>query len=308
MRVPAVSVVIPVRNDQVGVESTVASIVRGYSGRGELEIVVVDDASEPPVCNKWADYGSIDATVKLFRVPRRLGVPRARNHGARKASGETLVMTDSHVEFSKDWDRHVMQNIRPNLILAATIGDSTSRFKGYGCAVEVPSMGTRWIRAPPKNVPRFVEVPAASGTVISRELFEKIGGYDEGMMIYGGAEPEFGVRSWLSGAEILSVPEFLITHRFKPRREYLATIKEVKMYMAHNALRFGMLYLSDLGILQMLKFYTTRNLDLLRRALKLLRKGGVWERRDFLEKTLMHDFAWFVKRFEKRDLVGRELL
>jgi hypothetical protein len=46
----------------------------------------------------------------------------------------------------------------------------------------------------------------------------------------------------------------------------------------------------------------------MRKALKLIEAGDVWERRASLQKNLAHDFAWFVNKFDLTDQIGRPIL
>jgi hypothetical protein len=234
-------------------------------------------------------------------------VARARNLGARISRGEILFMTDAHVRFTAGWDRLVLEHVRPSHVLAATITDPASGFRGYGCRLVVPFMGTHWNRrAHDPGDP--VQLASACGTVIPGELWERLGGYDEGMIVYGGSEPEFSVRAWLGGAQIVSVPDLEVAHRFKSRSERGSFIGPLRPAMIHNNLRFGLLYLGRLESFRMLRHLAMSYPDQVQEALALLTHSDVWRRRESLRRQLLHPFEWFVDRFELRDQVGGEIL
>jgi GT2 family glycosyltransferase len=173
----------------------------------------------------------------------------------------------------------------------------------------VPYMGTEWNRELAEaGQPAFVQIASAAGTVLTRELFELIGGYDSGMRLYGGAEPEFSIRAWLSGAEIVSIPSLHILHRFKTKPEIERFLMNLKPHMLHNNLRFGLLYLGELAILQMLRYYTKLYPEYIQEAVRQVNAGDFRDRRAALEAALPHDFAWFVGRFGLRDQAGAEIL
>lgn len=222
------------------------------------------------------------------------------------ATGDVLFMTDAHCRLNPRWDQHVRQAITHKHILSATVADSTSNFRGYGCRLVVPFMGTHWNRERPAK-DADVQVASCAGTVISRELFFKIGGYDEGMMFYGAAEPEFSVRAWLSGAKIVSAPGLEVVHRFKntPRRNLF--LQTHRTFMVHNSLRFGLLYLSEPACLQMLRHFALSFPRHFRKALMLLDKSDVWRRREELVKSLPRRFSWFVSHFSLLDQIGNPI-
>jgi len=300
----------PAWNESDRLLATIHSIAETRSMDVELEVVIVDDASTDGCCSNLIEEVSASTipglSVKVVRLHERVGVYRTRNQGAAHASGEILFITDAHVRFCKNWDRYVFDHIQKDRILAATITDEVSGFKGYGCNLMVPFMGTRWNLALPAELAR-VQIAACPGTVLYKELFQRIGGYDEGMILYAAGEPEFSVRAWLSGAEIVSVPALEVLHRFKQKDERRQFLDGMRPFMIHNRLRFGLLYLNDLAILQMIRHFATIYSEQAQEAFSMVENSDVWQRRDFLENSLVHPFAWFIDQFKLKNQVGQEI-
>jgi GT2 family glycosyltransferase len=215
-------------------------------------------------------------------------------------------MTDSHVRLSSNWDRRVLAGVGPSRVVAATIADPTSKFRGHGCSLVVPFMGTHWNRDG-MAAGAAVHIPSCAGTALTRELFERIGGYDDGMWLYGGAEPEFGVRAWLSGAEIVADPELIVWHRFKSRAEIETLLGEVRTAMVHNLTRFGVLYLSDAAALQVIRLHAGKYPEHAQEAFARLESSDVWSRRADLAQSLPRDFDWFIRHFGLRNQVGGDI-
>lgn len=305
---PLISIIIPARNEGGRIARTIHSIAEARVTECPLEFIIVDDASEerlPPDLTTQA----AGASVRVLRLEERAGVPGARNYGARAAKGDILFITDAHVTFSRGWDREVLNHLNDRRILAATICDTVSSFHGYGCSLIVPYMGTEWNREQAlPGQPAFVQIASAAGTVLTRELFERIGGYDSGMRLYGGAEPEFSIRAWLSGVEIVSIPSLQVLHRFKTKPEIERFLTDLKPHMLHNNLRFGLLYLGELAILQMLRYYTKLYPEYIQEAVQQVMTGDFRERRAALEAEHPYDFTWFVGRFGLRDQAGTDIL
>jgi len=304
---PAISVVIPVRNEGPALHAAVSSIIAGRSAPFPLQIVLVDDASSDGCCDGLSDCWSCPedrVRVDVIRLPRWSGVPYARNAGAFAAHAPILFITDANVVFPRNWDLPIRSRIAPKRVLCATITDMDSSFRGYGCALLLPSLGVEWIRDP-QLYGGYVPVSPCSATAISADLFRRAGGYDTAMPIYGAAEPEFSVRLWLYGAGILSLPHLVLRHKFRSpsdRQPFLDAIGTVSL---SNYLRFGMLYLDRQRIDQMLHYYSGNSPSSVAGALQLLASGEVWQRRRILEKRLPHRFSSFVDRFGVRDAFGR---
>lgn len=308
---PDISVLIPARNEGSKIAPTIQAIARARLSDARLEIIVVDDAS-----TDGSVENLVSAVPRLLEEPRldirvcpleeHVGNYRARNHAAALASADVLFLTDAHVRFSVGWDERVLDGVRPNRILAGTITQDGTAFRGYGCSLLVPVMGTTWNRRPAEG---RGEVPVAvcAATAISRDLFDALGGYDESMRVYGAGEPEFSVRAWLHGAEILSVPDLEVQHDFKPRGEHARFLESVRLEWVHNCLRFGLLYLSELGCMQLLRYYALAFPDVYQRAIALLDAGDVFERRARLATSQRRSFDWLVGQFGIRDQLGQAL-
>ena len=304
---PIISVVIPVRNEGQRLHAAVSSMVSGRSSRFPLQIVLVDDDSSDGCCDglpeAWAWSDDL-ARVDVVRLPRWSGVPAARNAGASAAHAPILFITDANVLFPPNWDIPIRERIAPNRVLCATIADFDTPFRGYGCTLLIPSMGVEWIRDP-RQYSGYVPISPCSGTAIATDLFWRAGGYDTEMPVYGAAEPEFSVRVWLCGAEIISMPDLVLHHRFRPAAERQPFLDAISKISLRNYLRFGMLYLDQQRIEQLMHYYSEQSPSHFAEALSSLPIDDVWQRRRLLEERLPIRFPSFVERFGICDAFGQ---
>ena len=252
-----------------------------------------------------SQHGRLD--VHVSRLPERSGVAAARNHAAGLANGDILFVTDAHVRFPGGWDELVYRHVRPDRIVAGVGAPSRTRHSSVtDAASSCRSWAPTGTKGPSRGPPRF-EVAACPATVLPRDLFARLGGYDDGMIMYGAAEPEFSVRAWLSGAEIILVPQLAVEHRFKPQQERTAFILGMRQHMVCNGLRFGLLYADEYGALQLLRYYSLKFPNLFREALATVARSDVWARRAQLEDQLPRRFSWFVDHFNLKDQAGGEI-
>jgi glycosyltransferase involved in cell wall biosynthesis len=304
---PVISVVIPVRNEGQRLHAALSSIVAGRSSLFPLEIILVDDASSDGCCDGLAETWTSPhhlLRLEVVRLPRWSGIPFARNAGAAAAHAPILCITDANVLFPRNWDLPIRQRIGPNRVLCATIADMDSSFCGYGCTLLIPSMGVDWVRDP-RLYGGYAPISPCSATAITAGLFRRAGGYDTAMPIYGAAEPEFSVRLWLCGAEIVSMPDLVLQHKFRPASERQPFLDAIGKISLCNYLRFGMLYLDRQRIDQMLHYYSGHSPSYVAEALQSLFSGEVWHRRRLLAERLPHRFSSFVDRFGIRDAFGQ---
>jgi glycosyltransferase involved in cell wall biosynthesis len=298
---PDISILIPARNEADRTAATIRAIARARSTGARLEFVVVDDESDDDSVDQLVaavpgllDEQNID--IKLDRLGQRAGVYGARNAAAEHASADVLFVTDAHVVPSYGWDREALEHVRPGRILAGVVADRGGMFRGYGCSLALPLMGTQWNTTPVEGL-AAIQVAPSTATVLTRDLFDLLGGYDEGMHIYGAGVPEFSVRAWLQGAEIAVASGLEVRHAFKPRDEMLDFVASVRPFWVHNCLRFAALYLSEAGFHHVLRYFSESFPNVTPLALRALERSDVWQRRATLEARQVRPFEWFVQHF-----------
>lgn len=309
---PEISVLIPARNEKGRIAPTIQAIARARTTGARVEFVVVDDASTDHCLDELAaaaprllEERKID--IRACRLNEHSGNYRARNQAAAIASADVLFITDAHVQFSAGWDELVLRFVRPDRVLAGTTVQRGTGFRGYGCRLLVPLMSTSWNR---DRGAGLIQVPIAAchATALPRDLFMRLGGYDPGMIQYGGGEPEFSVRAWLQGAEILALADLEVYHEFKGKQKLSRYLAEIRTYWVHNCLRFGLLYLNEPGCLQLLRYHALAYPAVFQAALSLVHTSDVWQRRDWLEGRRSRPFEWFVSHFGLKDQGGGDIL
>jgi glycosyltransferase involved in cell wall biosynthesis len=309
---PDISVVIPARNEGSNLASTIESIALARTTDARVEFVIADDAStDDTVASLVAAVPKLlrepKIDIQVHRLNEHQGIYKARNYAASFANGEILFGTDAHVRFCARWDELVLQHTAPNRVLSGTTVQLGSQFRGYGCDLVIPFMGTSWNHGPVDGV-AHVPVAPCHATVIPRELFNRLGGYDSGMILYGGGEAEFSIRAWLHGADVMVVGDLLVEHAFKPPDILEKFISEVRPLWIQNCIRFGFLYLSELGCLQMLRYYSLQYPELFTDALRGVNESDVWQRRAFLEARQKRPFQWLINYFGMKNQAGGEII
>jgi glycosyltransferase involved in cell wall biosynthesis len=237
-----------------------------------------------------------EVRIAVRRLNSWSGIPYARNRGAEVASHPIYLITDGNTVYPKDWDGPVHRHFHRSRILAGTISDMDSAFRGYGCALVLPSMGATWLPTP-DAYGGYVPLAACTCTVIDQSLFHQLGGYDETLPLYGAAEPEFSVRAWLSGYEIVNVPDLVVQHRFRPKAEHDAFRASISPTLLRGYLRFACYYLPEKLLFNSYEYFQKmlpRDFD---ECMGGLVAEGVWERREHLTRKLPRTFDWFVSRF-----------
>lgn len=167
----SVSVVIPTRNRSqrlaVAVRSALAQTVR------DLEVVVVDDASDDDTPAVLATLEGEDPRVRGIRAVERGGASRARNMGAEHASGDLLAFLDDDCVWAPDKleaQRRAMSDGAGACYTRQATLDVDGRWIVEGEALPEASQIDGLLRT------NFVGTPSL---VVRRGLFLEVGGFDE---------------------------------------------------------------------------------------------------------------------------------
>ena len=155
--------------------------------RSRLHVIVVDDGSpKSPALPHVRDSGV--ASFRLFRtgVDVRWNWLFCRNLGVSKASTDWIFMTD-------------MDHVMPKKTLAALLSADLDRRNAYRMSrVDAPDL------TPYK--------PHPNTWFMTRELFDKIGGYDERYSGFYGTDGEFRRRVELNANEIVIMKAVMIRY------------------------------------------------------------------------------------------------
>jgi GT2 family glycosyltransferase len=164
-RNPRVSFVIPVRNDAARLQTCLRSILRNPQAPGQVEIIVIDNASTDDSAAVAAQLGA--------RVLRHEGgrVAELRNYGAQHAVGDVLAFVDADNEIAAGWIYAALDCLRQPGVGAA------------GALYEAPPDGT-WVqrtygqlRGGPRDQ-QDADWLGSGNLAVTRHAFELAGGFD----------------------------------------------------------------------------------------------------------------------------------
>ncbi len=188
MRASTVSVVIPAYNEEREIGATLRSVLRAcdrlrrHGARAEV-LVVDNDSSD----GTRAAVEAFDARVRWLYCSDR-GAARARNRGARAASGEVLVFLDADSRLPENALSRVLAHCRRRRIAGISgLGRLDGGLRAH-CWWFFWGQVRRLPLARAKAMPAFM--------FCTRETFERTGGFDERVAI--GEEWPILAETWRS--------------------------------------------------------------------------------------------------------------
>ncbi len=275
-------------NEGENLLATVRSLLETLPPEGEL--LVLDDGSTD---------GSVEEAarrypwIRVVTPKERMGVARARNLGAAHSSGRVIVWSDAHVAAPPGWACAMLRVLEERTVGAVSpvisvMGQQDS--KAFGFRWSDAALNIEWLGWQ-GDLPHPVPMLPGAFLAMRRDVFEETGGFDPGMVLYGGEDAELSLRLWTLGYECRLVPEVDVAHLFRDKLPYAVGWESV----LHNLLRVAVVHFSPARLERVIDCLSRR--PGLPSALSRLFESDVWQRREHVRAARQHDDEWFFRRF-----------
>lgn len=209
-----ISVIIPTHNRASTLQNTLSALARQTLSRDEFEVIVVDDGSDD----------STRAELRKYRAPydfaliekEQGGLASARNRGADRASGEILHFLDDDVLpdprlLDEHRSTHASQ-AEPVAVVGALPYPPHVRINSFLWYLE--RSGHYDLYKHPGKYPggRPPMPPMNGNSSIRRDVFVRVGKYDESFRRYGSEDLDLGFRLARAGVRFVYNPRAIGYH------------------------------------------------------------------------------------------------
>lgn len=245
-----VSVIVVTYNSACCIKSCLDSLLR--TALTKFEVLVLDNGSDDETVAIASKYEGI----RLLPLGKNLGLAKARNIGVRLARGSYLAFVDHDTIVDPMWltlgieelrkrpvagplQFRVLSQCNPRLISTAGKGAHNITLDRF------PNESFSGVRS--------ILYPIGAGFVLPRDVFERIGGFDDNFFV-GDDDIDFGWRGWLLGFPSVCISTGTVYHdgggfrRGKSGRifQYFGARNLLCMYIQNLS---GTLLLSNLPII-----------------------------------------------------------
>ncbi len=213
-RWPSVTVVVPARGRSSETRACVRSLLALDYPPDGLEVLVVDDASEPPLSGALQDL-----PVRVMRLEENAGQSAARNLASEAARGEVLAFIDNDCLADPDWLRALVPSLcEPGVDVAGgrvfpppggVLGGRVAAFEAARSPLDMGAMGGAV--GPREPIPYLPTCNLA----VDRETLLRLGGFDECMLL--GEDADLVWRAVGAGSSARYEPQARIVHRHRTR-------------------------------------------------------------------------------------------
>jgi len=295
---PKTSIIIPFHNEGWStLLRSFYSIINRTPKKLLHEIILVDDYSsmshlKTPLEEELKKF----PIIKLIRLKRREGLIRARLSGVDVASGQIIVILDSHIEVTHNWLPPLIEPILENrkTITCPMIdvidnedfhyetqpGDAMRGafdWELYYKRIPIPD------EMKPADPSDPFEDPVMAGGLFAADLnyFNEIGRYDPGLEIWGGEQYELSFKVWMCGGRILDTPCSRVGHIY---RQFVPYTIPTRSGVNRNYKRVAEVWMDEYKEFVYKKRPFMRNLDI----------GNIEDQKNLRKRLRCKSFDWFM--------------
>lgn len=135
-----VSVVVATRNQAATLEATIHAVL-AQTFDGELELIVVDDASTDRTREMLRRVAAADARVTVIESDAHLGAAGARNRALERARGEYVAFTDSDCVPDGGWISALLEGFdSPRIGIVQGRTEATGRAPLFSHYIDTPAL------------------------------------------------------------------------------------------------------------------------------------------------------------------------
>jgi len=235
---PQVSVIIVNHNGIAFIEDCLKSVLN--SQYTNFEVILVDNGSTDGSLERAREAFGSEPRLRFVQNNASLGPAVGRNRGARVARGRYLIFLDNDTQVENEWIGGFVAVFEND----SSIGAAQAKLlrmgsvEQYDCAGDYlgplgflieRSRGAR----DTGQLDFIADILSAksAGSIIRRDLFERIGGFDEDYYMYL-EETDLSWRVWLSGHRVVFVPNAVVYHAFNTPK------KDFKRYYTKDIVRY----------------------------------------------------------------------
>ena len=305
-----VSVIINYHNELLSlVLRSVYSVLQAIPPHNFHEMILIDDGSD---LRQYYDLqeikhitDSFTVSVKHFRFEKNEGLIYSRRFGCLLATGDVLLVLDSHVEVMPGFiepllaitDENYQSVASPILHFFDTVGKRRMWSQNGSYLGFDPYLTWIFSVAPEGHRPYPAASVLGGAYVATKRFFEEVDYFGRGMEGWGYENIEISMKTWMCGKEIAYVPCSQVIHynaqrspmkhgdRKKPTHYLQNAALVVKSYFSEDAFRDFSLNVGLQNDLQ--KFNIDNYEDIVRENKEMLRKNGCSRDYAWIRKTLM---------------------
>ncbi len=240
MKNPTTSIIILSFNNWPFTKTCISSIYQNTLSP-EFEVIIVDNASKQETRNSLQKLSEEYKNLTVLNNPKNYGFAKANNQGAKLAKGDYLVFLNNDTIVSPGWLEKLLSHLQ-NIPGAGMVGPVTNAI-GNEAKIDVDYVEPTLeavnrigeLRAKLFSGRYFkIKVLALFCCIISKQLFEEIGGLDERYKIGTFEDDDLAMKIYQHGLNLYCAEDVFIHHYHGASFNKLSLIKRLILFQVNK--------------------------------------------------------------------------
>ncbi|HMO02657.1 MAG TPA: glycosyltransferase [Oligoflexia bacterium] len=254
LKKPKVSIIIPTK-DQIELLDLAVASIKKRAGYDNYEVLIVDNNSSLPETFEYFKSLADDPKIKVVKDSGQFNFSRINNDAALLTDGELLLFMNNDVEMrSPDWLGEMVGRISRDDV--AAVGGKllypSELLQHAGILLGVGGVAGHCFKGLPRSdcgywnqaiLPRTVSGCTAALLLVKRELFEKVGGFDQINLAVSFNDVDLCLKILELGKRVVYTPYAEGYHHESASRGYehtsLAKTKRAEKEIEHMKVKWG---------------------------------------------------------------------
>lgn len=216
-----ISVIIPAFNSEKTIGKTIESIL-GQKTKEKIELIIVDDCSADNTVKEIKKFKE----VVLIQQKKNSGPAAARNTGAKKATGEIILFTDSDCVPEKNWLEEMIKPFEKKLVKKLPLAEPFKEEKIVGVQgaykTKQKSITARFVQLEIEDRYDLMQSEQEKNGSIDfigsysagyrKKVFLEFNGFNESFPTASGEDPELSYRMEKKGLKLVFNSNAIVYH------------------------------------------------------------------------------------------------
>jgi len=206
--VPKISVIVTNFNGRQLLEKNLEKVILCSPQAGE--VILADDASTDDSLSFVAELAQKYQKLKIITHRSNLGFGRNSNHAVKSAKGDLVVLLNSDIRPHPDYLLPAIRHFRQPDVFG--VGFSEIHHPNWA---RIFWSGGYLQHEPGTDVsrPHISAWLSGGSSVVRRDLFLKLGGFDQVYAPFYYEDADLGLRAWKAGFRLFWDPQAVVDHR-----------------------------------------------------------------------------------------------
>jgi GT2 family glycosyltransferase len=249
-KMPSIDIIIPSFNGKYLLEKHLPEVFKNTDFLNK--VIIIDNGSTDGTV-EW--LGKKYPEVVIVKNSSNLGFTKPINQGVAKSNADFLVLLNNDVHPNKGYLKNILHYFTDEKVFAVSFNENESSWP----LVSWGDGKLQFTRGKDKNSPRYSTWASGGSAIFKRNIWDKLGGFNEIYAPFYWEDIDIGYRAWKMGYKVIWDNESIVFHEhestsIKINQAYVSLIKQ------RNELLFTWINIRDKDLIYShLKFLITHS-------------------------------------------------